>query len=181
MASFGLLILPLLEIFAVTDDRRETEIHIAQAVLAIAVLVFSLLVGAEDFSGRATRMHLCAIDLASLANVIDVKKESADAAWLEQTNDRYTQILTNSENHTLADHYIAKYQRERDNHPWKSLPVLLKGLIRNSLGFAHYVVFVLFLTTAVLFFLLTPQTEGVQDLAAPPGADRPVAQQDPTS
>src|SRR5262245_13249635 len=66
LASAALLILPLVQAFGVSVNSSPQQLNVLQSILAVVVLVFSLLLGAENFGLKAEKMHRCGMELNQL-------------------------------------------------------------------------------------------------------------------
>lgn len=111
--SLGLILLPVLRLMNI--DLRYTA-HVLDGLevfLAVAVLVYSVVNSTAHYELRAEALNECGDRVKALSRELRTAQanEKADEI-LESMNQRYTDITSDSENHTRGDYLLAMLQAE---------------------------------------------------------------------
>jgi hypothetical protein len=88
-----------------------------QVFLAVAVLVYSVVIGTARYEERAVNLTECGDRLKELIREID--RDRASNGHISQQDlasyqTRYSDIVTDSENHTRSDYYLATLEMRND-------------------------------------------------------------------
>lgn len=97
--SACLIVLPLIDVRA----SLKSDFDIIQSIVAVFLLIYSLIIPAENFMYRSMQMHKCARDLDGLIFDIDNGKN------LKEISKEYSKILDSHENHETIDYLPVKY------------------------------------------------------------------------
>ena len=76
LISAALVFVPLAQSFGIASGLKIVYLNATQATLAVLVLVYSLLLGQENFVSRAQSMHRNGIELGRFARKLAGKGES---------------------------------------------------------------------------------------------------------
>ena len=154
LLSLGLIILPLCEVFDLTQ-APEKMISFMSITLAVVVLVFSLLIGVNKHGLRADRMHVAGLDFN---NLLRKMRGNSDAQIqlkeYGEFNRQYDEILRRCENVDDID-YIRGKLNTKKNEPISCLRVRLeiKHLMLLIINFSIYII-ALILETGVIAALI---------------------------
>lgn len=88
-----------------------------QIFLAVAVLVYSVVIGTARYEVRAETLTECGDKLKELIRAIDKDREVNEKFSDEELTtyqDRYSDIVTDTENHTRSDYGLATLEMDRD-------------------------------------------------------------------
>ncbi|MCY7336619.1 MAG: SLATT domain-containing protein [Chamaesiphon sp.] len=123
LLSLGLIIIPLLIVTKIPLRFQQNIIDFASIGLAVAVLMLSLLIGANNYSLRGEKMYQTGLELNELYR--DMKQfESNDSRMnhFSKFSRRYSDILRRYENVDDIDYIKGKISRIRD----KPIPLMLQ-------------------------------------------------------
>jgi hypothetical protein len=88
-----------------------------QIFLAVAVLVYSVVIGTARYDVRAEHLTECGDKLKELIREMDMEREAKGQirdAELEKYQRRYSDIVTDSENHIRSDYSLATLEMRND-------------------------------------------------------------------
>lgn len=152
--SVALVFIPLLQAYGVELDISDRILNSFQSVLAVMVLVYSLLLGQENFISRAEAMHRNGVELGRFARKLRGLCENNDS--YDELVEEYYDILEKYENHKPIDYLFTRLASKPEE--WKGWPEYIWLYIRAQffkiIGYSHYfgaVVFVIY----VLYFLIS--------------------------
>ena len=99
--SLGLILQALMDGYSISNPENKNFSSMVQVFSSIAVLVYSLLIAKNDYSGRAGKLYSCASELGELKlkihqEVKHDKPEQYKVAW-----DCYQKILVQYEAHAV--------------------------------------------------------------------------------
>jgi hypothetical protein len=115
--SLGLIFIPLVQTSGVPLALQPRVLSMMQIFLAVAVLVYSVVIGTARYDVRAEHLTECGDKLKELIREMDRDRESATAikgAALESYQTRYSDIVTDSENHIRSDYNLATLEMRND-------------------------------------------------------------------
>ncbi len=153
LLSVVLIIIPLMQALGALTRFGPQLLNVIQVALAVLVLVFSLLIGMDNFAVRAERMHACGLDLADLGREIEFRKDSHTSTAAEdyhRDRERYYAILRAHENHANLDYYRTKLDEPLWYYPgkWKYRWGLFSTAAWYLFAFSPYVlIFLVFFGT----------------------------------
>lgn len=105
LISVALIFIPLIQTFKIDAGIDFIYLSATQSVLAVLLLVYSLLLGQENFISRSQAMHRNGIELSRFTRIID--KIVSEVEYNNYVKDYYT-ILEKYENHKPIDYLYAK-------------------------------------------------------------------------
>lgn len=144
--SLGLIFVPLMQTSGVKLAFESNVLSMMQIFLAVAVLVYSVVIGTARYEVRAETLTECGDKLKELIRAIDKDreiKENFSDEDLTTYQDRYSDIVTDTENHTRSDYSLATLEMDRD--------YFYTGLYRFKLYFgSHFHRFIPFILPIVL-------------------------------
>ncbi|MGY3945149.1 SLATT domain-containing protein [Aeromonas tecta] len=152
--SAALIFIPLFQAYGVEISISEKLLNSFQAILAVMVLVYSLLLGQENFVSRAEAMHRSGVELGKFARKLRGFPEDYNKYY--ELVEEYYSILEKYENHKPIDYLFTRllYKPERFND-WPSyLWLYIKAQFFMWLGYTHYIVAISFVTY-VFYHLLS--------------------------
>lgn len=156
LSSLAILLVPSFGVLGATRLSAE-QINAIEAVLAAFVLVYSLLLGLEDYSLQSDRLHRCGIDLSSLSRRLERLSEIGitDKAFSEALEE-YTMILKGFDNHNYLDVLLYRLQKKRAREwaPWELFATRVSVAGRILFGFLHYLLMAVFICAAVVTVLM---------------------------
>ncbi|MBS1197459.1 MAG: hypothetical protein H6R18_1244 [Proteobacteria bacterium] len=115
--SLGLILIPLLQNSSVKLHLTAQVLNMMQIFLAVSVLVYSIVMAKAGLDVRAEQLNECGDRLKDLARKLD--REIAHngqniAQVLENYNERYSDITTDTEGHSRLDYLFAKLDMPND-------------------------------------------------------------------
>lgn len=116
--SLGLIFIPLMQNSGIPLAFEASVLNMMQIFLAVAVLVYSAIIGTARYELRAEKLTECGDKLKDLIRAIDKEKDGADLGEerLSTFNERYSDIVTDSENHIRSDYKLAMHEMINDYH-----------------------------------------------------------------
>jgi hypothetical protein len=115
--SLGLIFVPLMQTSGVKLAFESNVLSMMQIFLAVAVLVYSVVIGTARYEVRAETLTECGDKLKELIRAIDKDREVNEKFSDEDLTtyqDRYSDIVTDTENHTRSDYGLATLEMDRD-------------------------------------------------------------------
>ncbi|MGC0120790.1 SLATT domain-containing protein [Pseudoalteromonas piscicida] len=150
--SAALIFIPLFQVYGVELAVPNQLLNSLQSVLAVMVLVYSLLLGQENFVSRSEAMHRNGVELGRFARKLRGLQE-ADADY-DALVEEYYGILEKYENHKPVDYLFTRLHSKPDK--WLKWPEYLWIWVRahffSWLGYSHYIAAIAFV--AYLFYYL---------------------------
>ncbi len=115
--SLGLILIPLLQNSNVRLHLTSQVLNMMQIFLAVSVLVYSIVMAKAGLDVRAEQLNECGDQLKDLARKLD--REIAHngqniAKVLENYNEQYSNITTDTEGHSRLDYLFAKLDMPND-------------------------------------------------------------------
>lgn len=152
--SVALILISLISGLGLPTDFSPAQQTVIQVGLAVLVLVFSLLIGSENYSVRADKAHRCGLELNHLARKLESYrgKDGLDDEY-ERFSDRYFEALNQYENHEDIDYLTFTLSERHKNYPklWRDYaPALVWIYSRYWAGFVPY--FLLFFVVGAAFW-----------------------------
>jgi len=117
--ALGLVFIPLMQNAGVQLAFATNVLNMMQIFLAVAVLVFSVVIGTARYEVRATQLNECGDKLKELVRELDKEREHHPYGVIppDRLNDfqqRYADIVRDVENHTRNDYRFATLEMVRD-------------------------------------------------------------------
>lgn len=155
--SVTLIFIPMAQAWNIDLAIATQKLNFFQSVLAIMVLVYSLLLGQENFASRSEAMHRNGVELGRFARKLRLHIKHTELEYSELVEEYYA-ILEKYENHSLVDYYKTSLnQKPTSYRGWLSYFILwLKAQLWSgregflyipAWGFVTYVINALFTAT----------------------------------
>lgn len=141
LISAALVFVPLAQSFGIASGIKAIYLNATQATLAVLVLVYSLLLGQENFVSRAQAMHRNGIELGRFARKLAGKGDAVPDDEYFRLAEEYYNILDKYENHKPIDYLYTRLAETPTNaHEWVLFVGLwLKARFITALIFSHYI------------------------------------------
>jgi hypothetical protein len=167
LLSLGLIVIPLLTVTQMPVRYPQNVVDFAAISLAVTVLMFSLLIGANKYSVRAVQMHSAGLELNELLRemrhvTIDADRTSSYKGF----DDDYSSILRRFDNVNDIDYTRAKISIQKDEAPIK---LHFKYWFLFSREMCIYAIAIL-LEFGFIAFLVTGNIEPINSTANNPEA-----------
>ncbi len=152
--SLGLVFIPLMQNAGVRLAFESNVLNMMQIFLGVSVLVYSVVIGTARYEVRSTQLNECGDKLKELIRELDKERENVSpnniaAEKLSEFQKRYSDIVTDVENHVRNDYRFAVLEMVRDYYI-SGLPRAKLWVEANSIRLAHYVLpFILMLMEIV--------------------------------
>jgi hypothetical protein len=146
MISAALVFIPLVQTFGIAAGIEAIYLNATQATLAVLVLVYSLLLGQENFISRAQAMHRNGIELGRFARKLAGKGDTIPDAEYFQLAEDYYNILDKYENHKPIDYLYTRLAETPSNaNEWVVyIGLWLKARAINLIIYSHYIISITF-------------------------------------
>lgn len=111
--SLGLILLPMLQLSGIQLAYPDRVLSMLEIFLAVAVLVYSVINSTAHYETRSGSLNECGDKIKELSRELRTAMSSSppdEKLDLDQMNRRYTDISTESENHTRSDYWQAMIQ-----------------------------------------------------------------------
>jgi len=141
LISAALVFIPLLQVFGISAGIGAIYLNATQATLAVLVLVYSLLLGQENFVSKAQAMHRNGVELGRFAIKLAGFSGAASDEEYSQLTEQYYNILEKYDNHKPVD-YLFTQLSERPSGATEVIVYLFrmtKASFYTLLGLSHYV------------------------------------------
>lgn len=116
--SLGLVFIPLMQNAGVKLAFNANVLNMMQIFLGVAVLVYSVVIGTARHEVRATQLNECGDKLKELIRELDKERHANSGAVTSQAlaifQKRYSDIVTDVENHTRNDYRFATLEMVND-------------------------------------------------------------------
>ncbi|WP_225867189.1 SLATT domain-containing protein [Cyanobium sp. PCC 7001] len=167
LLSAALVLVPLAKAFEVQFRISTQYLSALQAILAVLLLAYSLLLGQERFISRAEAMHRNAVELGRFARKLaGLESSNVDDNLYSGLVEEYYSILEKYENHTSSDYLYTLLQIERPRTTVghvRYIFIWLKATALDLISYSHYIV-VLSFSFYIVFIILSAvvRSEGGQ-------------------
>lgn len=116
--SLGLVFIPLMQNAGVHLAFQTNVLNMMQIFLGVAVLVYSVVIGTARYDMRATQLTECGDKLKELIRELEKEREANSGtiqpAKLAEFQKRYSDIVTDVENHERNDYRFATLEMVND-------------------------------------------------------------------
>lgn len=115
--SLGLIFIPLMQNAGVPLVYKSNVLNMMQIFLAVAVLVYSVVIGTARFEYRSESLTECGDKLKELIRSLDKDQHSKCNLTDEEMTKyqgKYSDITTDTENHTRSDYRFAMLEMDND-------------------------------------------------------------------
>jgi hypothetical protein len=138
LLSLGLIAIPLIMDSGIAKQFPDSVLTMVQIFLAVAVLVFSAVIGTARYELRAYLLDKCGHQLKNLARKIDTPPAKSDQELIAYVEE-YFKLTQSTENHSPAD-YRAAILSMRDVFTFKGTSLPFYWICTLSLFALPYVV-----------------------------------------
>ncbi len=157
LLSVGLIVIPLLKALNVPLRTSPQLLDAVEVFLAVLVLAYSLLLGNENYAGRAEKMLACGMELSRLARELyPLQGKEYDEAKYLSFSERYHDILERYDNHNDIDYKIYTLNNRQKYYPniinFSRAWILIQ--IQYCLNFSHYALVTIGVLTSVAYAFL---------------------------
>ncbi len=154
LISVVLILVPLFQAMEVPLRASTQVLNSIEVFLAVLVLAYSLLLGAENYAVRAHKMLTCGLELGRLARDLapHIQQPHQEDVY-KQFSTRYHDILDRYDNHDDIDYDIYRIRNRQRYFPKFHLFIMSWFMIRLRYwaGFAHYFVVFLLIGFSIWF------------------------------
>ncbi|WP_432460982.1 SLATT domain-containing protein [Agarivorans sp. QJM3NY_25] len=148
--SCALIFIPLFQAYGVELTLSSQLLNSFQSVLAVMVLVYSLLLGQENFVSRSESMQRNGVELGRFARKLRGLSDSDES--YDELAEEYYDILEKYENHKPIDYLFTRLHQKPES--WDEWPAYLWLWVRAQLfmwlGYFHYLTAISFV--AYIFY-----------------------------
>jgi hypothetical protein len=140
LISAALVFVPMMQAFNIQLGIDAIYLNATQAVLAVLVLVYSLLLGQENFISRAEAMHRNGVELGRFARKLAGMRSAIGDAEYTVLTEEYYDILEKYGNHKPIDYLFTQLtEKPSGRSEWALYAVRwVKARLITALIFSHY-------------------------------------------
>lgn len=110
--SLGLIFIPLMQNAGIRLAFPSNVLNMMSIFLAVAVLVYSVVIGTARYDARADKLTQCGDNLKNLSRELDNKLEEFEN--ISEFEKQYYHLISDTENHTRTDYLAATLEMRRD-------------------------------------------------------------------
>ncbi|MDD4962690.1 MAG: SLATT domain-containing protein [Gallionella sp.] len=171
--SLGLIFIPLMQNANIPLAFKPNVLNMMVVFLAVAVLVYSVVIGTARYELRAENLRECGDKLKDLIRSIETDREQVKEQIFSKENHesyqtKYSDIVTDTENHIKSDYRFAMLEMRRD-YFISGIPRFIEYLLAYIerlwvyiIPFSMIVFEVIFITDMIgVTQVLTPYLDGV--------------------
>jgi hypothetical protein len=143
LVSVALIVIPLLKAMKVPLNHPPQLLDAIEVILAVLVLVYSLLLGNENYSGRAEKMQSCALALGRLSRKIyPYLNQPHDQNIYANFSQEYHDILEKYPNHDPIDYKLYRLSKADEYYPNEIIFMLKWTIVKleSITGYWHYII-----------------------------------------
>ncbi|WLH04853.1 SLATT domain-containing protein [Pseudomonas lurida] len=151
--SLGLILIPLIQNSQVALSVAPSVLNMMQIFLAVAVLVFSVVIGTAKYELRSELLTECGNRLKELIREMNRLKgtpEGSAPAELERLEKEYSRITTDVENHARVD-YRRTWLDMRNDYFITGIPRLRFSIATHWFSFYPYLVPLILIGIEIMF------------------------------
>lgn len=159
LLSTALVFIPIAQALNVSLGTKAIYVNATQAILAVLALVYSLLLGQENFISRSEAMQRNGLELGKFSRELDGMARGISIDQYNKMNKKYYKILSKYPNHKPIDYLQTKISAPPKNRrdaiifaknftTWHILNVISIGHYLAAILFAAYVLAKLFASLA---------------------------------
>lgn len=141
--SVALVFIPLMQAFNVDIGIDALYLNATQAILAVLVLAYSLLLGQENFVSRSEAMHRNGVELGRFARSLAAYKGKEEVPNEDYNNlvEKYYDILEKYENHKPLDYLFTRLHYKPDSFSgWPEYCwVWVRAQFFRLITYSHYI------------------------------------------
>ena len=147
--SLGLIFIPLMQNSGIKLAFSTNVLNTMSIFLAVAVLVYSVVIGTARYEARADKLTQCGDNLKDLSRELDSLKES-DVEHIKELEKKYSHLISDTENHTRTDYLAATLEMRRD-YTVTGFPRLYKRLSIIFVELFSYIIPLSMLVLEIVF------------------------------
>lgn len=146
LISVALVIIPVAQTFKVEAGVDQVYLNAIQTILAVLILVYSLLLGQENFVSRAKEMHRNGVELGRLARKLSGKGDEVTDEEYASLTEEYYDILEKYENHKPIDYLYTKLSNTSIESKGGVIYMVLwmEVKLKTLIAFSHYFAVIMF-------------------------------------
>lgn len=110
--SLGLIFIPLMQNAGIRLAFPSNVLNMMSIFLAVAILVYSVVIGTARYDARADKLTQCGDNLKNLSRELDNKSEEFEN--ISEFEKQYYHLISDTENHTRTDYLAATLEMRRD-------------------------------------------------------------------
>lgn len=159
LLSTALVFIPIAQALEVSLGTKAMYVNATQAILAVMALVYSLLLGQENFISRSEAMQRNGLELGKFSRELDGMIEGLSIEQYSKMNNKYYEILSKYPNHKPIDYLHTKLSDSpKTRHDafvftknyvkWHILNIVSIGHYLIAISFAGFVLIKLFRSLA---------------------------------
>lgn len=153
--SLGLVFIPLMQNAEVPLAFQANVLNMMQIFLGVSVLVYSVVIGTARYEVRSTQLNECGDKLKELIRELDKEREIHETTAiptekLAEFQKRYSDVVTDVENHIRNDYRFATLEMVRDYY-LTGIPRLTLALEAHSLRALSFVLPAILMMMEVVF------------------------------
>lgn len=152
--SAALIFIPLFQAYGVELSIPDQLLNSFQSILAVMVLVYSLLLGQENFVSRSEAMHRNGVELGRFARKLRGLPDTHED--YDGLVEEYYDILEKYENHKPVDYLFTRlHDKPSELKQWPEyLWLWLRAHFFQWLGYTHYIA-ASFFVGYIFYYLFT--------------------------
>lgn len=158
LLSTALVFIPIAQALGIELGTKAIYVNATQAGLAVLALVYSLLLGQENFISRSEAMQRNGLELGKFSRKLDGMIEGISLPQYDKMNKKYYGILSKCPNHKPIDYLETKLTSTPKNPA--DLVTFIKNFAKwhllNTISIGHYLIAISFAGFVLLkiFYLL---------------------------
>ena len=149
--SLGLIFIPLMQNSGIQLAFPPNVLNMISTFLAVAVLVYSVVIGTARYEARADKLTQCGDNLKDLNRELDNQSKSASVD-IQELEKKYSHLISDTENHTKTDYLAATLEMRRD-YAITGFPRLYKRLLIIVVELFSYIIPLSMLALEIVFIL----------------------------
>lgn len=157
LASVALIIIPLVQSMDMPLIIDKKILNVLEIFLAIIVLVFSLLISAENYQLKASEMQQRGLELAKIYYALEpYRVKTGDIKLYEKFYTDYDQILSRHENHLPIDYDEHRLLKREDFYPkyWDFVLAWVSFKVQRFILITPYLILLIPCVYLVIFLLI---------------------------
>lgn len=147
--SLGLIFIPLMQNAGIKLAFPTNVLNMMSIFLAVAVLVYSVVIGTARYEARADKLTQCGDNLKDLNRELSSLLENDDMD-VSKFENKYSHLISDTENHTRTDYLAATLEMRRD-YAITGIPRLYKRLFLIVFSIIPYFIPLVMLIIEIVF------------------------------
>ncbi|NEP62063.1 MAG: SLATT domain-containing protein [Symploca sp. SIO2G7] len=154
LVSVSLIVIPLFQAMEVPLKSNPQSLDAVEVLLAVIVLVYSLLLGNENYSNRSEKMQACGLELGRLSRKIyPYLDQPHNLKIYESFLHLYHNVLDKYPNHDQIDYKIYRIKHRKKYYTSRRMHILdcFKVRFESAIGYWHYTIIMIGVIVTLLF------------------------------